>query len=76
VPGWVIGGEEDGFAIVGEGYARPVWFRVCDFLGGHGGAHVKCRKWGFIVVSQIVKQDTVGGGGGDCDHGGRGVVGR
>ncbi len=61
----VGGREEERFAVVGERDACPVWFLGGDFLGGHGGAHVEGCEGGFVVVSQVVEEDAVRGGGGD-----------
>ena len=65
----VVRSEEEGLAIVGEFEARPVWFRALHLLGGEVGAHVEGCEGGFVVVSEVVEEDGMRGGGGygyDC----------
>ena len=72
---WVVGSEEEGFAVVGEFEACPVGFRSLHLLGGEVRAHVEGREGGFVVVSEVVEEDRVRGGGGDGYDRRRGVVG-
>lgn len=72
---WVVGGEEEGLAVVGELEAGPVRFRALDLLGREVGAHVEGCEGGFVVVAEVVEKDRVCGRGGDGDDGGGGVVG-
>ena len=72
----VVRSEEKGFAIVGEFKAGPVWFCTLYLRGGKVGAHVESREGGFVVVSEVVEEDRMGGGRGyGYDRCGR-VVGR
>ena len=71
----VVGGEQEGLAVVGELEAGPVRFRGLELRGGEVGAHVEGGEGGFVVVAEVVEEDGVGGGGGDGDDGGGRVVG-
>ncbi len=71
----VVGGEQEGLAVVGELEAGPVGFRALHLGSREVGAHVEGREGGFVVVAEVVEEDGVGGGGGDGDDGRGGVVG-
>lgn len=65
----VVRGEEEGLPIIGKFEAGPVWFWTLYLLGGEVGAHVEGCEGGSVVVSQVVEEDGMGGGGGysyDC----------
>ena len=71
----VVGGEEEGLAVVGKLETGPVRFGGLHLRGREVGAHVEGREGGFVVVAQVVEEDRVRGGGGDGDDGCGGVVG-
>lgn len=71
----VVGGEEEGLAVVGELEAGPVRLRALHLLRGEVGPHVEGREGGLVVVAEVVEEDGVRGRGGDGDDGCGGVVG-
>ena len=71
----VVGGEQEGFAVVGELEPGPVRFGGLHLRGGEVGPHVEGGEGGFVVVAQVVEEDRVRGGGGDGDDRRGGVVG-
>ena len=71
----VVGGEEEGLAVVGKFEAGPVRFRGLELRSGEVGPHVEGGEGGLVVVAEVVEEDRVGGGGGDGDDGGGGGVG-